>query len=113
MSASSLVVSLGKAVKGLSIKDVRSQEEGFVQCGHFSNKEEGFLQMQTFALFCVYKFGFSKFMMCPHRQRGRQCGHFSDKRGQLFAILYGHLLWMVPNEIASSFEWLENGSNRW
>jgi len=41
--------------------------------------------------------GFSKFMICPHRQgRLNQCEHFSDRGGQFFAILYGRPLWTAP-----------------
>jgi len=35
------------------MKDVRSREDGrFVQCGHFSDKEGGVLQMRTSSLLC-------------------------------------------------------------
>jgi len=54
--------------------------------------------MRTFAFLKVKKFGFSKFMVCPHRQ-GRmglsQCGQVGG--GQFFVILCGHLSWTAPN----------------
>jgi len=76
------------------MKDDRSQRgEGFVQCeqggmGVFRCGRPHFL-VQKSSVF------FSKFMVCPHGQRGlSQCG---QGRGcQFFAILYGRLLWTAP-----------------
>jgi len=57
--------------KGPSIKNVRSQGwRGFVKYGHFSDKEEGVLQMQTSAIFGEKASDFLKFMVCPHGQGG-------------------------------------------
>jgi len=68
-------------VKGLSIKDVRSQGE-FVQCGHFSDKGS-FFKCERPHFLVQKSSNFSKFMVCPHGQRElSQCGHFSDKGGE-------------------------------
>jgi len=73
--------------KVLSIKDVRSQgREGFVQCGHFADKWEGVLLMQTYALplFGAKYFRFFEIYGVFAQTRGRelsQCGQFSDKGG--------------------------------
>jgi len=39
-----------------------------VQCGHFTDKGEGVLQMRTSALFGAKTPQFSKFMVCLHGQ---------------------------------------------
>jgi len=55
-------------VKGLSIKDVRSQW-GFVQCGHFVDRGRGGLQMRTSALFREKNFGIFEIYDVPARTR--------------------------------------------
>jgi len=71
--------------KGPSIKDVRSQGRGrFDQCGHFSDKGEGVLQMRTSALFGAKDLEFFKIY-----------GVSARTRGQFFAILCGCLLWTL------------------
>jgi len=70
--------------KGPSIQDVRTKE-GLSSAEILLTKREGVLQMRTFALFGEKNSDFSKFMVCPHRQRG-----------QFFAILSGRPLWTVP-----------------
>jgi len=50
--------------------------------------------MRTSALFGAKNSGFFEIYGVSVRRRGlSQCGHFSDKGGQFFAILCGHLLW--------------------
>jgi len=84
----------------LSIKDFRSQGvEGLSSADILQTRGEGVLQMWTSALLGAKTSEFSKFMGCPHAQGGwglRQCGHFTDKRGQLFAIWWGRPLWTAP-----------------
>jgi len=68
--------------KGLSIKDIRGQGEGVVQCGHFSDKGGGGSSDVDVRTFWCKSSDFSKFMVCPREQRGRglnQCGHFANK----------------------------------
>jgi len=49
----------------LSTKDVRSKEEGFVQCVHFADRGEEVFQMRTSALF-----GFFEIYSVSARTRG-------------------------------------------
>jgi len=52
--------------KGLSIKNVRSQEG----CLFSADKGKGVLQVRTSALFGAKSFEFFKIMVCPHGQDG-------------------------------------------
>jgi len=59
--------------KGLSIKDVRSQEEGLSSAGNFWTRgwgRKGVLQMRMSALYGEKTSNFSKFLVCPHKQGG-------------------------------------------
>jgi len=76
----------------LSIKDIRSQGEGVVQCGYFVVKGEESSDADIRTFWCT------KFYGAFARIKGKvlgQYGHFSDKGGwdQFFAILCGRLLW--------------------
>jgi len=88
--------------KGPCIKNVRSQEgEGFVQCGHFSDKR-GFFRCGRPHFLVQKTSDFLKFMVCPHGQGGKglsQCGRFADKGGggQFWAdVFYGRPLSALP-----------------
>jgi len=77
-------------------------EECFVQCGHFSDKGEGFFKCGR-PHFLVQKiFNFLKFMVCSHGQEGRE-GDSADKGegvnfSQLFVESYGRPLNTSTNE---------------
>jgi len=51
-----------------AVHKIRPQSGRFVQCKYFADK--GVLQMRTSAFFVAKIIGFSKFMVCPHGQRG-------------------------------------------
>jgi len=70
--------------KGLSIKDVRRQGEGVIQCGQ---GEVVVLQMRTSAILGAKKFGFFEIYGVSARTR---------KKRTIFAILGGRLLWTAP-----------------
>jgi len=84
------------------LKDVRFEVRSADQCGLFSEKEEGVLQMQTSALFGAKHFVFSKFIVCPYGERRFEsvrtfCGQVGMR--SIFAILCGRLLWTAPYSI--------------
>jgi len=67
-------------------------KRGFVQCGHFADKEDSSdADVHTFG---AKTLNFSKFIVCPHGQSGMgvsQCRHFTDKgEGLIFRE------WMAP-----------------
>jgi len=59
--------------------------------------EGGVFQMRTSALFGAKNFGFFEIYGVSARAGGlSQCGHFSDKGVNFFAILCGRPLWTAP-----------------
>jgi len=55
------------------MKDICSQEEGDLSSADiFRTRGRGVLQMRTSALFWAKTSDFSKFIVCPHGQRGRE-----------------------------------------
>jgi len=75
---------------------------GFVQCGHFSDKGGGGLQMRMSALFDAKNFGFFEIYGVSARTRGEglsQCGHFSDKEANFSHfcanVFYGRLVFFI------------------
>jgi len=69
----------------LSIHYSRPQSGGFVQCGHFSDKERGrVLQIPMSALFDAKNIGFSKFIVCPSARTRGQGVASADKGGSIF-----------------------------
>jgi len=76
------------------MKDVRSQGGGgssstdiFLTRGYGGSSD---MDVRTFLV--QKTSNFSKFMVCPHRRRLSQCGHFTDKRGGG----QGRPLWKAP-----------------
>jgi len=72
------------------MNDVCSQGGGVCPELTFCGQEGGF-QMRTSALFAAKTSDFSKYLVCPHGKEGL------SRKGGLFTILYGCLLWTVPN----------------
>jgi len=76
--------------------------EGFVQCPHFPDREEGALQMWKSTLFGAKKlrilqiYGVSAVRTV---KRGlSQYGHFADRgEGQFLTTLCGRISWTAPN----------------
>jgi len=66
--------------KGLSIKDVRTQGGGVVQCGHFVDK--GVLQMRMSALFGAKTSDFLKFMVSARTREAKPLRTFYGTRGE-------------------------------
>jgi len=82
--------------RGLSCADIlRTRGEGVFRCGrlHFLAKKTS---------------DFSKFMVCPHGQRGlSHCGQ-GGRGSQFFTILCGRLLWTAPKKIGFIREMTSN-----
>jgi len=72
------------------------QSEGFVQCGHFADKEEGgFFRCGRPHFLAQKASDFYKFIVCPHGQGElSQCVHFADKEeGSIFCDFVLTFLW--------------------
>jgi len=87
-----LLVRLKQPIKRFRREGVRGGR-GFLQGGHFANKEErGFFRCGR-PHYLVQKKSVLKFIVCPHGHGGglSQCGQGG------FSIFCGRLLWTAPN----------------
>jgi len=88
-------------IKGLSIKDVRSQGKGLSSAGILRTRGRGSsdANVHTFWLIKVMIF---RNLWCVRTDKGGWLSadifRTRKRRGQFFAILCGRLLWTVPNQ---------------
>jgi len=79
-----------KSDKGLSMKDVRTEEDGV-----YPVRMRGFFRFRRPQVL-IQSLDFSKFMVCPYGQGGGGWASADKGRGQVFVILCGRLLWTAP-----------------